>query len=356
MSGTSLDGIDVALIKTDGEAIVHRGPSRTYPYEADQRAMLEEAIRLAAPLTDRRARPGELAAIEWALTDWHVIAVESFYEDCGLTDAEVDLIGFHGQTVLHRPQKRLTVQLGDGELLAGRLGKPIVYDLRGADVAAGGEGAPLVPVYHRALAGALAERPVAFVNIGGVANVTWIGEDDELLAFDTGPGNALLDDWAMMHMGTPSDKNGRLALAGRPDENALAQFLGDGFFEQKPPKSLDRNAFRAVSLAGLAPEDGAATLVEFTARSIALSRDWFPTAPAKWIICGGGRRNPAIVRALARLLPGVATAEDTGYDGDAMEAEAWGYLAVRCLNGLPISYPETTRVPVPMTGGVIARN
>ncbi|MFL5258637.1 MAG: anhydro-N-acetylmuramic acid kinase [Hyphomicrobiales bacterium] len=356
MSGTSLDGIDVALIKTDGEAIVHRCPSRTYPYEAHQRAMLEEAIRLAASLTDRRARPGELAAIEWALTDWHATAVESFYEDCGLTDAEVDLIGFHGQTVLHRPEKRLTVQLGDGALLARRLGKPVVYDLRAADVAAGGEGAPLVPVYHRALAGGLAVRPVAFVNIGGIANVTWIGEDDEFLAFDTGPGNALLDDWAMMHMGTPSDKNGRLALAGRPDESALAQFLGDGFFEQKPPKSLDRNAFRAVSLAGLAPKDGAATLVEFSARSIALSRDWFPKAPAKWIICGGGRRNPAIVQALTRLLPGVVTAEDAGFDGDAMEAEGWGYLAVRCLRGLPISYPQTTRVPAPMTGGILAQN
>jgi anhydro-N-acetylmuramic acid kinase len=356
MSGTSLDGIDVALIKTDGEAIVHRGPSRTYGYEADQRAMLEEAIRLAASLTDRRSRPGELAAIEWALTDWHATAVESFYEDCGLTDTEVDLIGFHGQTVLHRPERRLTVQLGDGALLARRLGKPVVYDLRAADVAAGGEGAPLVPVYHRALAGALAIRPVAFVNIGGIANVTWIGEDDELLAFDTGPGNALLDDWAMTHTGIPSDKNGRLALAGRPDESALAQFLGDGFFEQKPPKSLDRNTFRAVSLAGLAPQDGAATLVEFSAQSIALSCDWFPKSPAKWIICGGGRRNPAIVQALARLLPGVATAEDAGFDGDAMEAEAWGYLAVRCLKGLPISYPQTTRVPAPMTGGILVRN
>jgi anhydro-N-acetylmuramic acid kinase len=356
MSGTSLDGIDVALIKTDGETIVHRGPSRTYPYEADQRAMLQDAIRLAATLTDRRARPGELAAIEWALTDWHAVAVESFCEDCGLTDAEIDVIGFHGQTVLHRPEKRLTVQLGDGSLLARRVAKPVVYDIRANDVAAGGQGAPLVPVYHRALAGALAARPVAFVNIGGVANVTWIGEGDELLAFDTGPGNALLDDWAMMHTGTPFDTNGGLALAGRVDQAALAQFLGDSFFEQKPPKSLDRNAFRAVSLAGMTPEDGAATLVEFTVRAIALSRDWFPKAPVKWIICGGGRRNPAMVETLARLLPGVTTAEDAGFDGDAMEAEAWGYLAVRCLEGLPISYPETTRVPVPMSGGLLARS
>jgi anhydro-N-acetylmuramic acid kinase len=355
MSGTSLDGIDVAFIKTDGAGIVHRGPSRTYPYEPDQRAMLGDAIELAKTLTDRRARPGELAAIEWALTDWHAIAVESFCEECGLTDSEVDLVGFHGQTVLHRPDKRLTVQLGDGALLARRLNKPVAYDLRAADVAAGGEGAPLVPVYHRALAQSLEERPVAFVNIGGVANVTWIGDGDELLAFDTGPGNALLDDWAMNHTGEPSDKGGRLALAGRPDEATLAQFLGDSFFEQRPPKSLDRNAFSGLSLAGLTAEDGAATLVEFTVRAIALAREWFPKNPALWIVCGGGRRNPAILQGLARLLPGVRTAEDAGFDGDAMEAEAWAYLAVRSLRRLPISYPQTTGVPVPMTGGDLAQ-
>jgi anhydro-N-acetylmuramic acid kinase len=355
MSGTSLDGIDVALIKTDGEAIVHRDHSRTYPYDPDQRAMLRDAIAAARTLTDRRARPGELAAIEWALTDWHALAVESFCEDLALTPSEIDLIGFHGQTVLHRPDRRLTVQLGDGSLLARRLDKPVVHDLRAADVAAGGEGAPLVPVYHRALAGAIDARPAAFVNIGGVANVTWIGADDELLAFDTGPGNALLDDWAMKHMGVPSDIDGRLALAGRIDEAALAQFLGDSFFEERPPKSLDRNSFAGLSLDGLSPEDGAATLVEFTARAIALARHWLPEDPAIWIICGGGRRNPAILGALARLLPNVRTAEDMGFAGDAMEAEAWAYLAVRSLKRLPISFPETTRVPSPMTGGTLAQ-
>jgi anhydro-N-acetylmuramic acid kinase len=355
MSGTSLDGIDVALIKTDGHGIVHRGASRTYPYEPDQRAMLSDAIELAKTLTDRRARPGELAAIEWALTDWHAIAVETFCEECGLTDSEIDLIGFHGQTVLHRPEQHLTVQLGDGALLARRLAKPVVYDLRAADVEAGGEGAPLVPVYHRALAASLEERPIAFVNIGGVANVTWIGDDDRLLAFDTGPGNALLDDWALKHSGQPADQGGKLALAGHIDEAVLAQFLGAPLFEERPPKSLDRNAFSGLSLVGLTPEDGAATLVEFTARAIALSRDWFPKPPALWIICGGGRKNPAILRALARLLPGVRAAEDAGFNGDAMEAEAWAYLAVRSFRHLPLSYPETTRVPMPMTGGILAQ-
>ena len=353
MSGTSLDGIDVALIKTDGETIVHRGPSRTYPYEADQRAMLQDAIRLAATLTDRRARPGELAAIEWALTDWHAVAVESFCEDCGLTDAEIDVIGFHGQTVLHRPEKGLTVQLGDGSLLARRVAKPVVYDIRANDVAAGGQGAPLVPVYHRALAGALAARPVAFVNIGGVANVTWIGEGDELLAFDTGPGNALLDDWAMMHTGTPFDTNGGLALAGRVDQAALAQFLGDSFFEQKPPKSLDRNTFKADFFLGdIAAADGAATLARFTAECVARGRVFFPQQPKRWIACGGGRRNAYLMATLSSVLgQEVAPAEDVGWDGDALEAQAFAYLAVRHLMKWPISFPSTTGAPRPMAGG-----
>jgi len=273
----------------------------------------------------------------------------------GLTASEIDLIGFHGQTVLHRPDKGLTVPLGDGALLARRLGTPVVFDLRAADVAAGGQGAPLVPAYHRALAASIETRPVAFINIGGVANVTWIGRGDELLAFDTGPGNALLDDYAMMHTGRPSDVGGKLALAGRVDEGVLAQFLGDSFFEQKPPKSLDRNSFSGLMLDGITPADGAATLVEFTARAIAHSRRWFSEQPKIWIVCGGGRRNPAILNALTRFLPNVRTAEDMGFNGDAMEAEAWAYLAVRSLRGLALSYPETTRVPFAMTGGVLAR-
>ena len=323
MSGTSLDGIDVALIKTDGESIVHRGPARTYPYSPDERSMLKDALSEAIALASRDSRPGSLAAIELALTEWHAIAVESFCREFGLTDSEIDVIGFHGQTILHRPERQLTVQLGNGQLLARRTEKPVVYDIRAADVAAGGQGAPLVPVYHRALAGSVTERPVAFVNIGGVANITWIGRNEDLLAFDTGPGNALIDDWMMRHKGIAADTDGSMALQGTVNEPALAQLLGDAFFEDPPPKSLDRNAFASTILAGLAAQDGAATLTAFTARSIALSRNWLPEAPRLWVICGGGRKNPAIMSALANLLPDVCTAEAVGYDGDAMEAEAW---------------------------------
>jgi anhydro-N-acetylmuramic acid kinase len=351
MSGTSLDGIDVALIRTDGDDVVQRGPASTFPYAPEQRDLLQEALRQALRLTARDARSPELAAIEREITEWHARAVETFRNQIGLGVSDIELIGFHGQTVLHRPDRLLTIQLGDGQQLADRTQIRVVYDLRAADVAAGGQGAPLVPIYHRALAATIGERPIAFVNIGGVANVTWIGADGELLAFDTGPGNALLDDWALKHTGVAADIDARLAAQGRPNEAVVAQFLGDSYFEEPPPKSLDRNAFASVSLDGLSPQDGAATLVRVTAQAIVMARDWFPEAPKRWIICGGGRKNPAIMASLSARLPDVAAAEAAGFDGDAMEAEAWAYLAVRSLRGLPISFPGTTRVPTPLTGG-----
>jgi anhydro-N-acetylmuramic acid kinase len=358
MSGTSLDGIDIALVRTDGDGAVKRGPARTYAYVAEQRAMLEGALKDALAVKDRSERPGSLAEVEWSLTEWHALAVESFCRDIGLTDSEIDVIGFHGQTVIHRPERRLTLQLGDGPLLARRLRAKVVYDLRADDVAAGGQGAPLVPVYHRALAQGLEVLPLAFLNIGGVSNVTWIGPDGEIIAFDTGPGNALIDDWALKATGSPLDMNGRLAFAGRVNEAVLAQFLGDSFFEERPPKSLDRNSFAGLDLAGLSPADGAATLTAFTARSVALSRAWFPADPKCWVICGGGRKNPVLMAALRASLglgaEAVIAAEAAGFNGDSMEAEAWAYLAVRSLQGLPITFPGTTGAPEPMTGGVLA--
>ncbi len=227
---------------------------------------------------------------------------------------------------------------------------PVVYDLRAADVAAGGQGAPLVPVYHRALAASLAKRPVAFLNIGGVANVTWIGGDGDVLAFDTGPGNALLNDWCEKRIGKPFDEGGQLAARGRIDEGVVAQLIGDGYFEEPPPKSLDRNSFAGLRMEHLSDADGAATLLEFTCRSILQSSNWFPAPPELWIVCGGGRKNAALMK----RLNGFLTAEDAGFDGDAMEAEAWAYLAVRSMRGLPITFPGTTRAPEPMSGGILA--
>jgi anhydro-N-acetylmuramic acid kinase len=356
MSGTSLDGIDVALLRTDGEDHVERGLSATFPYRPDQHALLQDAIAAAKTLERRGERPGILAEAELALTDWHAEAVERFLARKGLSPSDVDVIGFHGQTVIHRPERRLTVQLGLGPRLARRLEKPVVYDMRAADVAAGGQGAPLVPVYHRALAAGLAERPVAFVNIGGVANMTWIGEEGELVAFDTGPGNALLNDWCERHTDVPMDRDGALAARGHVATHALGQLLNHNFFASAAPKSLDRNAFETSILDGLSPEDGAATLTRFTAAAIAASVRLVPAPPKLYVICGGGRLNPTLMRDLGELLQApVIPAEKLGLDGDSMEAEAWGYLAVRCLRHLPITFPATTGAPEPLSGGILAK-
>ncbi len=353
MSGTSLDGIDVALIETDGVMRVERGSWLTVPYSEEQRALLQQALAESVRVKVRDDRSGILHKTENLLTGWHGDAVQAALKAFDVKASQIDLVGFHGQTVIHRPERKLTVQLGDGISLAQSIGISVVYDMRASDVAAGGQGAPLVPVYHAALASMISERPLAFVNIGGVANVTWVGDDGGLVAFDTGPGNALLDDWMKRHTGTARDEGGAVALSGKVDEASVAQFLGDGYFEQAAPKSLDRNSFANISLQGLSLQDGAATLVAVTARSIALASRQMPREPKAWVICGGGRHNRAIMKALSDLLPNLASADDHGFNGDSMEAEAWAYLAVRCLKGLPISFPGTTGVPQPMSGGVI---
>jgi anhydro-N-acetylmuramic acid kinase len=306
---------------------------------------------VAVAITQRDQRPGDLAALERDLTLWHADAVAQFRK---AHDIQPDVIGFHGQTVLHRPAQALTVQLGDGGLLAAETGIQVVADMRAADVAAGGQGAPLVPAYHAALAAGLAARPAAFVNIGGVANITFIARDGALLAFDTGPGNALLDDWALKHTGRAVDEGGALAASGSPDEAMLEALLAHPYFAAMPPKSLDRQTFAALTPNSLNPENGAATLTAFTARSIAAAADWLEEMPEVWVITGGGRHNPALMGMLREVIPArVIAAEDAGFDGDAMEAEAWGYLAVRSLKGLPLSFPGTTKVDEPMTGGVL---
>lgn len=353
MSGTSLDGIDVALLRTDGERTVEHGGARSFPYDEEMRSRLRRALAEAVSIKDRDARPGSLAEVERAITERHADAVRAFVEETG-TNRGPDVIGFHGQTVLHRPEARLTVQLGDGALLARLTDCRVVSDLRAADVGAGGQGAPLVPVYHRALALRLPQRPTAFLNIGGVANVTWIGEDGELLAFDTGPGNALMDDWAFKHTGRPCDEDGALARSGRPNDRALRAYLTQPYFTEPVPKSLDRGAFTLEPLHGLDAATGAATLASVTAAAIARSVGWFKAPPALWVVCGGGRRNRYLMELLAWHLDGpVVPAEAVGLDGDAIEAEAWAYLAVRSLKRLPITFPSTTGVPKPQTGGVL---
>ena len=267
-----------------------------------------------------------------------------------------DIIGFHGQTILHRPERLLTWQIGDAAQLARATGVPVAADFRSADIAAGGEGAPLAPVFHAALAAAL-PRPLAVLNIGGVANVTYIGADGALLACDTGPGNGPLDDWASRHGNQDCDRDGMLSARGRPNRRVLARLLEAPYFARLPPKSLDRLEFGAAlatsGLEELSAEDGAATLVAFAAEAVA--RTDLPLPPRRWLICGGGRHNPSLMAALRERLGAVAPVEATGWDGDALEAQCFGFLAVRVQRGLPLSFPGTTGVPVPLTGGTITK-
>uniref|UniRef100_Q07MC6 Anhydro-N-acetylmuramic acid kinase n=1 Tax=Rhodopseudomonas palustris (strain BisA53) TaxID=316055 RepID=Q07MC6_RHOP5 len=358
MSGTSLDGVDVALIKTDGRKVAALGPTGYRPYSEPERDLLRQALAAAVQLTARDARPGVLADAERMVTLAHAEAVATFTAQNRIAPEDIDIVGFHGQTVLHRPAERLTVQIGDAATLAKAIRVPVVHDFRAADVAAGGQGAPFVPVYHRALAQSLQRQgPIAVVNIGGVSNISFVDGDDSLIACDTGPGNALLDDFVFRTTGQPFDCEGRLAAQGKVDQDWLAGALQHPFFAKTPPKSLDRNEFAGLALPELAPADGAATLTAFTAMAIAQIVPLLPRPPQSWIVSGGGARNLTLLRMLReQLAPAVVESADAlGWSADAIEAQAFGFLAARGLKGLPLTYPATTGVAIPMTGGLIAR-
>src|SRR5580658_2722853 len=358
MSGTSLDGVDVALIETDGQRVKSFGPSGYRPYTDTERGLLRQALTEAIHLPQRDARPGILREAERAVTIAHAEAVAAFTAQNHISREDIDIVGFHGQTVLHRPAERMTVQIGDAAALARAIHIPVMHDFRAADVAAGGQGAPFVPVYHRALAQSLErEGPMVVLNIGGVSNITYIDGPDTLIACDTGPGNALLDDFMLRVAGQPFDCEGRMAARGNADEAWIARALQHPFFVLSPPKSLDRNDFASLALRGVPPADGAATLTAFTAAAIARIVPLLPKAPQSWIVAGGGARNLTMLQMLReRLAPATVEAADAlGWSTDAIEAQAFGFLAARGLKGLPLSYPATTGVPIPMTGGLIAR-
>jgi anhydro-N-acetylmuramic acid kinase len=351
ISGTSMDGIDVALIDTDGESQVTAGAVGGFPYGAALRA------QIAAVVHDPTcAEHDALADLDRAVTEANAQAVEALIARHGIDRSGIDVIGLHGQTILHRPERRFTRQLGDGMRLAAMLGIDVVSRFRHADVAAGGQGAPFAPLYHAALAAPL-EKPLVVLNLGGVGNVTYI-DANAIIAFDTGPANALLDDWALKHTGTPCDVDGRLARTGAVDDRVLAQLLDHPYWAAKPPKSLDRNDFHRIARAveGLTPANGAATLLAFTVKTVAASRAHLPSAPSRWLVTGGGRHNSTMMAALAAELGApVAPVESVGWNGDMLEAQCFAYLAVRSLRGLPLSLPTTTGVPRPMTGGELSR-
>jgi anhydro-N-acetylmuramic acid kinase len=357
MSGTSLDAIDMAILETDGTKIFKFGATGEAPLDDALRSRIQGAIAAGRSWPRGAPAPNLFADLDAEVAKAHHAAAAAFLESQGLTFADIDLIGFHGQTVAHEPPTAKgpgrTCQLGDGALLARLTGRPVAYDFRTADVAAGGHGAPLAPIYHiaRAKASGLAP-PLAILNIGGVANMPLIDREGRITAFDTGPGNGLIDSW-VEHCGLGRfDDGGRLALAGRVHEDRLARLLDHPHFAIDGPKSLDRYDFNLRPVEDLSPQDGAATLTAFTAETA--GRPLRTSGVAGVIVCGGGRRNGALLQALS-LRGGrpVMTAERAGWRGDAIEAEAFAYLAARTLKGLPISFPGTTGAPKPLTGGCI---
>jgi anhydro-N-acetylmuramic acid kinase len=353
MSGTSLDGIDVALLRTDGETIAETGPWLTLPFDEATKAHVREAVH----------GRGDMLRAEHEITLLHAQAVQVLLRKAEMKPKDVTVIGFHGQTVAHRPAEGLTWQIGDGALLAEKTKIDVVCDFRRRDMAAGGVGAPLVPLYHAALVRGMT-LPLVVLNVGGICNVTWIGSSEgtstdllsfDILAFDTGPGNVLINEWAYQHTGVDFDKDGALALAGKPDAFILRQMMKDRYFSEAPPKSLDRNYFSFAPVLKLSKEDGSATLTEFTAMACKEGSRYFPVPAKTWYVAGGGRHNPALMQALARQLGEAHPAETLGWVGDALEAQAFAFLAVRSLRGLPLSLPTTTGADRPVTGGAFHR-
>jgi anhydro-N-acetylmuramic acid kinase len=356
MSGTSMDGVDAALIRTDGEGIAEFGPTLFQPYGDEERSVLRAALKDARGMTGRDDRFGRLGEAETVVTDAHAHAVAVLLIAAEKKGIRPEVIGFHGQTVHHAPDRGFTAQIGDAGVLAERFNLPVVHDFRSADIREGGQGAPLVPVYHRALAQkAGLAAPVAFLNIGGVANVTLIGEDGELTAFDTGPGNALIDDLVFNATGARFDVDGAIAARGKVDDGVLAELMTHPYFETPAPKSLDRNTFRADAVASLPFVDRIATLTAFTAEAVAAGLR-LAGAPVKTVIVsGGGARNPTMIRMIAeRAGVAVVPAGEVGFDADFVEAQAFAYLAARRLRNLPSTFPTTTGTPVPVVCGEIA--
>ena len=345
-----MDGVDAALILTDGKSIKDTGHAISVSYSALFQTKLTKILK--EPNLNKR----ELLKLEQELTLKHAEAVKKLLKKAKIKAADICVIGFHGQTIDHAPAEHITWQIGDGSLLAEKTGIDVVCDFRRRDVAAGGQGAPLVPIFNTALIKNKA-KPIALVNIGGSANVAFHGaKENDILAFDTGPGNSLSNDWVKKMTGKPYDKNGALALKGKPHQPTVNKFLALPFFAKKPPKSLDRYDFRIEDFPILSIEDGAATAAEITAQGIARSAKYFRQEIKKWYITGGGRKNLYIMQRLQTLLKGsVEPIEALGVNGDMVEAQAFAYLAMRSLKNLPLSLPSTTGVSRPITGGALYR-
>ena len=359
MTGTVLDGyIDVALLQTDGESITRFGDYTLAPYPQSIRSLLEETLRQALAWQFEGPDPAIFAEAEEAITRAQSQAVADLVASAGLKPTDIGIVGFHGQSVLHRaPQPGrigTTRQLGNGQLMQDLLGVRVAYDFRSADMRAGGQGAPLAALYHQALLRRLGfvDGRTAVLNLGGVANITWWDGAEQLIAFDVGPANAPINDFIRGLGLGEMDRDGTLALRGTVDEPRLERLLTHPYLSKPFPKSLDRFDFSASMADGLGPEDGAATLTAFTTSAVGKALDLLPRRPERLVVCGGGRHNPAIMAMLKTRAGVEAISADTlGLRGDAIEAECFAFLAVRVLRDLPISFPTTTGAPHPLTGG-----
>lgn len=360
MSGTSFDGIDVVFLRTDGLNWIERGPSATMPYSQEFKARLVEGLNDAKSIHHRQDHPGHLKALEHDITLLHRDAVHQFISDHKVRITDIDLIGFHGQTILHRPEDALTVQLGDGEMLSQQLGVSVIYDMRANDLANGGQGAPLAPIYHQALAQNLpkdiSNHPVCFLNIGGISNMTYIAPDQPLRAFDCGPGNMLIDRWIESQSEHGFDQDGAISAKGNIIAEIAKPYIHKGREILATGRSIDKLDFVPLEPGICSLEDGARTLCHVTAQLIAKAAEMLPNKPQTYILCGGGRLNLTLVdevRASVGTTSNILSAEDVDLNGDSLEAEAWAYLAVRCKKQLPISFPGTTGVKAPLSGGRI---
>ena len=361
MSGTSMDGIDLALVRSDGYKFIERGPNGFVAYNKQTRQRIEDGLSLAKTICDRHMRPGKLADLERELTDLHYQAISKFLISNEIKAGEIDLIGFHGQTVLHNPGDALTIQLGDGQQLANQTGIEVIYDMRANDMEHGGQGAPLVPAYHGALFCNIStqmknEKAIVFANIGGISNITYVGNDDQLIALDCGPGNCLIDQWVNDRTGMDFDEGGAIAGRGNVVEEICSRYLNHPYFSLSLPKSLDRKDFEPLVDSNISTADGARSLARLTALTLMMSIDQLPTIPAFIIVCGGGTLNPVIMADLHALSQKIGiqviTADDATFSSAAMEAEAFAYLAIRAKLGEPLTYPMTTGCNHPVTGGV----
>ena len=363
MSGTSMDGIDAALLKSDGQNEIEIVGHLSYAYPVVFRSKLKQSLDKVAGVTKRADLPETVLSLERELTLEHAAIVDQLLKKYAISPSKVDLIGFHGQTILHRPDIGLTIQLGDGPLLARKCGIDVVFDLRSNDMKHGGEGAPLVPVYHQALAKKLKDKldfPVAFINIGGISNLTFVGKDNELYAFDCGPGNSLIDQWMFFKTGSPMDRNGEAGLSGTVNDKIVNSYASHPFFSDKKPGSLDWRSFKPLVNDAISIEDGAASLSFITAYGIVNSFRHLPMLPKTLIVSGGGVHNGAIMKTLKELTQknGIITltARSLGLCSDFLEAEAWAYLAIRSIYNLPITFPTTTGCDRPRSGGELARH